>query len=219
MRAAAVTGLEAEAQIARRAGIAAEPSGGIASQTTAIAETFLRDGADALVSFGIAGALGPSLPCGMVLLPRTVIDDSGMRHVVDATWHASASRALRDAGVVFDEGDILGRTEAAASPERKAALFRATGAVAVDLESHLVAAAAERAGKPFLVLRAIADPARRALPPAAVHGLDARGKPALGPVLLSVLCRPRQIPALLRLAGDTRCALAALGSALAAHPL
>src|SRR6185437_16644110 len=110
------------------------------------------------------------------LLPCAVIDQSGMRHLVDATWHARASQALRRAGLVFDEGDILGATEPAASPEGKAALFRATGAVAVDLESHLVAAAAERARKPFLVLRAIADPALRALPPAAVNGLDARGK-------------------------------------------
>lgn len=219
MKAAAVTGLEAEARIARRMGIAAEPSGGVASQTTAIAENLLRDGAEALVSFGIAGALAPSLPCGMILLPRAVIDERGARHAVDAAWHAGAAQALRDASVVFDEGDILGAAGPAASPARKAVLFRATGAVAVDLESHLVAAVAERAGKPFLALRAIADPALRALPPAAVNGLDARGKPALGPILLSVLRRPGQIPALLRLAGDTRCALAALGSALATDPL
>lgn len=219
MEAAAVTGLDAEARIARRAGIAAEPSGGVASQTTAIAENFLRNGAEALLSFGIAGALAPSLPGGTILLPRAVIDDGGTRHTVDPAWHASASQALRRAGLSFAEGDVLGATEPAVSAEVKAALLRATQAVAVDLESHLIAAAAERAGKPFLVLRAIADPASRALPPAAVNGLDARGKPALGPVLVSVLRQPGQIPALLRLAGDTRRALAALVSALAAHPL
>ena len=40
------------------------------------------------------------------------------------------------------------------------------------------------------------------------------GKPALGRVLLSVARDPRQIPALIRLASDTRRALDALGSAL-----
>ena len=104
--------------------------------------------------------------------------------------------------------------EAASSPARKAELHSVTGAVAVDLESHLVARAAARAAKPFLVLRAVSDSAAQVLPDAAVHGLAPSGKPALGRVLLSVARDPRQIPALIKLAGDTRRALDALGSAL-----
>lgn len=218
MKAAAVTGLEAEARLARRAGLFATPSGGVAARTSAIAERFLREGAAGLMSFGIAGALAPSLASGTLLLPRAVIDGTGARYAVDAAWHEEVAQALRRAGVRFDEGDILGAVDAAASPARKAELFRATQAVAVDLESGLVAATAARAGKPFLVLRAIADPAARALPPAAVNGLRADGKPALGRVLLSVARHPGQIPALLRLAGDTRRALDALTSALRVFP-
>ncbi|HEY3919933.1 MAG TPA: hypothetical protein VGL83_19230 [Stellaceae bacterium] len=218
MKPAAITGLEAEAHIARRAGLAAEPSGGVASQTLAIAEGFVRNGAEALVSVGIAGALAPSLAAGRLLLPRVVVDSTGTRYAVDATWHAGVAQALRRAGLAVEEGDILGAAEPAASTVRKAELFRMTQAVAIDLESHLVAAAAARGGKPFLVLRAVADPAMRTLPPAAINGLDARGRPAFGRVLASVLRQPGQIPALLRLAGDTRRALDALSSALAVHP-
>jgi hopanoid-associated phosphorylase len=214
MRVAAVTGLEAEARIARRAGIAARPSGGVPAQTTAIAESFVRDGAEALVSFGIAGALAPSLTPGRLLVPRAVIDDTGARYPVDPGRHAQALQALHAAGLAVEEGDLLGAAAAAASPARKAELYQATRAVAVDLESHLVARAAARAGKPFLVLRAIADTAAQALPPAAVNGLAPSGKPALGRVLLSIARDPRQVPALMRLAGDTRRALDALGSAL-----
>ncbi|HVA12876.1 MAG TPA: hypothetical protein VNF99_06485 [Stellaceae bacterium] len=218
MKWAAITGLEAEARIARRAGLPAKASGGVPAQTLAIAEAFLRAGAEALVSFGIAGALAPLLAPGRLLLPHAVIDDSGKLYPADVSWRADAMQALQRAGLMAEEGDVFGAATAAASPARKAELFHAKNAVAIDLESHIVGQAAARSGKPFLVLRAIADTAAQALPEAAVNGLDRRGRPALGRVLLSVARRPGQIPALLRLAGDTRRALAALDSALAAHP-
>ena len=105
MKAAAVTGLEAEARVARRAGIVARPSGGIAAQTTAIAEKLLSDGAEGLISFGIAGALRPSLVPGCVLLPRAVIDETGARYAVDAAWRMQITLALRGAGLRIEEGD------------------------------------------------------------------------------------------------------------------
>ena len=214
MKLAAVTGLAAEAKVARRGGLIAQPSGGVATQTTAIAESLLRDGAEALISFGIAGALAPSLAPGDLLVPRAVIDDRGARFAVDDTWRTQIVDALRGAGLPVERRDLLGTSEVAASPARKAEFHRVTGAVAVDLESHLVAAVAARAGKPFLVLRAVSDSAVQVLPDAAVHGLAPSGKLALGRVLLSVARDPRQIPALIRLASDTRHALDALGSAL-----
>ena len=145
-----------------------------------------------------------------------MVDEEGRRYLADAAQHAQALAKLREAGIAVEEGGLLGAVEAAASPARKAELFHASHAVAVDLESHVVAQVAARAGKPFLVLRAVADRASQALPPAAVTGLAPNGKPALGRVLLSVARDPRQIPALIRLAGDTQRALDALGWALRA---
>jgi adenosylhomocysteine nucleosidase len=219
MKVGAVTGLAAEAKLARRAGLIARPSGGIPAQTTAIAESLLREGAEALISFGIAGALAPALARGSLLLPRAVVDETGSRYAIDGEWRVQVSEALRRAGLRIDEGDLLGARDPAASPARKAELHRVSGTVAIDLESHLVAQVAARAGKPFLVLRAIADSAAQTLPDAAVHGLAPNGKPALGRVLLSIARDPRQIPALISLAGDTRRALDALGSALRAVAL
>jgi hopanoid-associated phosphorylase len=218
MKLAAVTGLEAEARVARRAGLAAAPSGGVASRTLALAQSFLRDGAEAIVSFGIAGALAPELSTGTLLLPRAVIDDHGARYPIDVALRMRAESVLGAAGFTIDARDLLGADRAAASAADKAALFTGTGAVAIDLESHLVARAAREAGRPFLVLRAIADPASRDLPEAAVNGLKDDGTPALGRVLFSLLRRPGQIPALLQLAGDTRRALLALSSALDKKP-
>ncbi|HLI21175.1 MAG TPA: hypothetical protein VKV32_08660 [Stellaceae bacterium] len=214
MTVGAITGLEAEARIARRAGLAAKASGGVPSQTRAIAEALLHDGDEALLSFGIAGALASRLAPGALLLPQAVVTEDGTRYPVDAGRHAAALRALRAAGVAVEEGDLLGATAAASSPARKAELARVTRAIAVDLESHVVAQVAAGAGKPFLVLRAVADSASRALPAAAVNGLAPNGKPALGRVLASLARDPRQISALIHLAADTRRALDALRSAL-----
>jgi adenosylhomocysteine nucleosidase len=219
MTVAAITGLAAEARIAQRFGLDAVATGGIEAQILAAADRLIAQGAEALLSFGIAGALAPDLVPGSLLLPRAVIAEDGSRLAVDAARRARAAAVLTASGLRAASGDVLGAHEAAESPARKDALHAATGAIAIDLESHLVARAASRAGTPFLVLRAIADPASRALPEAALIGLDADGKPALGRVLMSVMRSPRQIPALLRLAGDTRSALLALGSALAARPL
>jgi adenosylhomocysteine nucleosidase len=210
MAAAAVTGLAAEARIARRAGLAAAASGGRAARTRAVIAQLIADGATALVSFGICGGLDPALPPGCLLLPAAVRDEAGQRWVVDRPWHARIAATLAARGIAARQGDLLGADAIAASPERKAALRRESGAIAADLESHHVARAAAESGLPFLVLRAIADPAERALPPAALIELGASGRPALAAVLLSLARHPAQLPALLRVASDTRQALRAL---------
>jgi adenosylhomocysteine nucleosidase len=215
---AAITGLAAEARIARRVGWRAAAAGGDAERTRQAVAQLIAEGASALVSFGICGGLDPALGSGALILPQAVAREDGRHHRVDAALRGALASALARAGIAAAGGDILGAARAADTPSRKAALHRQSRAIAVDLESHLVAEAAAAAGLPFAVLRAVADPAERALPPAALIGLDAAGRPALGRVLLSLAGRPGQLPALLQVARDTRRALAALrraGAALA----
>jgi len=69
----------------------------------------------------------------------------------------------------------------AAAATAKAALHARSGAVAVDLEARSVAGAASRAGLPFLVIRAIADPAEHDLPPAASARLKPDGRRICAP--------------------------------------
>jgi adenosylhomocysteine nucleosidase len=210
VRVAAVTGLAAEARIARRAGLAAAASGGDAARTRAVIARLIAEGATALVSFGICGGLDPALRPGCLLLLDAVRDAAGTRWAADRAWHARIAAALAARGIAVRHGDMLGADAIVASPERKAVLRRESGAVAADLESHHVARAAAESGLPFLVLRAVADPAERALPPAALIELDASGRPALAAVLLSLARQPAQLPSLLRVASDTRRALRAL---------
>lgn len=213
MRIAAVTGLAAEARILRRRGLAVLATAGDPARTAEAAARLLRDGADALLSFGIAGALDPALAPGAVLLPRRVRGAAGEIFAADPAWHDAMRRSLAALGMAPHEGDLLGLAAVAITQHDKAALRARSAAVAVDLESHVAAAAAQRAGRPFLVLRAIADPAAFTLPPAAAVGLDETGRAALLPVLSSLLRQPAQLGALLRLARHTRAALNSLARA------
>jgi adenosylhomocysteine nucleosidase len=212
---AAVTGLAAEAKILRRRGVAVLATAGDPARGAACAARLLDDGADGLVSFGVAGGLDPALAPGALLLPRRVLAEGGQVFATDPAWHDRVVRALALLGLAADEGDLLGLAAIAVTSTEKAKLRQQSGAVAIDLESHIVAAAAARASRPFLVLRAVCDPADFALPPAASVGLDAAGGAAPGPVILSLLRRPDQLGALLRLARHTRTALKSLGRAAA----
>jgi adenosylhomocysteine nucleosidase len=212
----AVTGLRVEAEIARKAGLSVICAGGVpARSTAALAQAMAVAAPRGLVSFGIAGGLAPGLAPGAVVLAGAVVAADGTRHSVDAAWRARAQERL---GVLA--GDIFGGAAIVAAASEKAALHVRTGAVAVDLESAIVAEAASRAGLPFIVIRAIADPAERDLPPAASIRLKPDGRPDLRAILHAVLIEPGQIAALIRLARDTRRALRALSRAVvAAGPL
>jgi adenosylhomocysteine nucleosidase len=189
-----VVGMAAEARIARRSGYQVATLSG--------ASALLTEGADGLISFGIAGGLAPGLPPGTVVVATEVIAEDGRQYPALETATGLMQGAVR--------APIAGAAAIVARAEAKQTLYRRTGAVAVDLESADVARLCADAGVPLAVIRAIADPAERDLPPAALIGLGPDGKVDLGAVLGSVLRQPRQIPALLAVALDTRRALAAL---------
>lgn len=210
------TGLAAEAKVARAAGFPAIVGAGDHERTAALVDTAI-EGAKCVVSFGVAGALAPGLRAGDVILSGDVIGDDGrwrpgeefQQRILDLAWQIGAFA-----------GPVLGSRTILATEDAKRAAWRETGALAVDMESAVVACAADAAGIPFLVLRAIADPAVRELPSAALIPLAENGTPALARVLAEVMRRPRQIPTLLGLAREMRQALAALAApARALHGL
>jgi adenosylhomocysteine nucleosidase len=207
----AVTGLRAEARVARRAGFSTVCAGGVPARTAAALSEAIGGGATGLVSFGMCGGLAPALAPGTLVCARTVIAPDGTRHPVDEVW-----RARLPGWAEAVDGDVFGSDAIVGTTAEKAALHARTGAIAVDLESAVVAAAAARAKLPFIVLRAIADPAERDLPSAAYITLTPDGAPDIGRILASVLREPTQITGLIRLARDARLALRALTRAVAA---
>lgn len=202
----AATGLRAEARIAERSpGVKAVIGGGDEARLAALLERALDDGARGLISFGIAGALQPELTPGTCIVGTTVLHDAQSFKADDA-WAARLLAMFPDARREM----VVGSSKAVADVNGKAALYRATGAVAVDMESHVVARVAAAYGLPFAVLRVIADSAKQHLPPAAVNGMKPDGTPDLAAVLKSLASQPSQLPDLIRTAFATRRAMAEL---------
>jgi len=216
MSLAVITGLAAEARIARAPGVVTLVGAGRADRLAADLETAIAGGARRLLSFGVAGALTPHLEPGDLVVGRALIDGA-RRTPCDAGWSAAMKERLNQAAPSLRTffADVASADAPVADPAAKVALHAATGAAAVDMESALVARAAERHGLPFAILRAIADPAHRALPPAALAAMRADGGVDLAAVLGALGRGPRQLTALVRLALDSRRAFGALARARA----
>jgi adenosylhomocysteine nucleosidase len=194
-----VTGLTAEARMARPLGVA-QAGGGTSEGAAQAARALIAEGATALISFGVAGGLNPALPPGTLIVPLNVSTDAA----IYATDPGLTARLGGPAHSLHATADI------AVTQADKAALYKTSGADAVDMESGAVAEVAAAHGIKFAALRAICDPATRDLPPAALIALNAAGAISALSVAISVLRRPGQIPALLRLARDAAAARAAL---------
>ncbi len=175
--------------------------GGTSDCAQRVALRLAESGATALLSFGLAGGLDPALRPGDVLVPHTVLTRE-RRLPTDPTL-----RRLLGGGTAHV---MLGAQRIVADPTEKQALWQATGCAAVDLESAAVAEVATDKNLPFAVLRAICDPANRALPPAALVAVGAGGAVALGHVLASLARQPGQLGAILALARDAARARRAL---------
>jgi adenosylhomocysteine nucleosidase len=120
-----------------------------------------------------------------------------------------ARRLLQALGCAV-HADVAGVDAPVVDPVAKRQLRDTTSSIAVDMESHIAAAAAEAHGLSFAACRVIIDPAHRALPPAALVNLRPDGTPDIAAVLRSVIRQPYQLPALLRVAADARAAQLAL---------
>jgi hopanoid-associated phosphorylase len=202
----AATGLRAEARIAERSsGVKAVAGGGDEARLAALLERALLEGARGLISFGIAGALQPELTPGTCIIGTAVSNDA-QKFNVDGAWAGRLLAALPDAR----QGMVVGSSKAVADVNKKAGLYQATGAVAVDMESHVVGRIAAAHRLPFAVLRVIADSAGQQLPPAAVNGMKPDGTPDLAAVLRSIASQPSQLPDLIRTAFAARRAMAEL---------
>jgi len=201
-----VTGLTAEARLVSGNAYQAYVGGGLPEGAAEAAEAALRAGAKALISFGLAGGLDPSLKPGAILRPGKVLW-RGMSFTTDPELVA----ALGGATCV----SMLAAESAIASAWEKKSRYATTGAAAVDLESGAVGEQAARAGVPFAVLRAVCDTALESLPPAALMALDQVGKIGILRVAHSVVRQPRQLPALLALAAHAGAARQALAREIA----
>jgi hopanoid-associated phosphorylase len=191
----AVTSLAREAFVARGSGVSVVCSQG--DRLGAALHAALHPGVAGIISFGISGGLHPELVAGNWVVASAVrYRDRAI--ATDSKWQHELCKLLP--GAVLAE--IAGSDTIVPTPAEKSHLHRTTGAVAVDMESHIAAEVAVAHGIPFAACRVVIDAAHRALPPAAGPALDSNGKVNVLAVMQSVLRTPSQLPDLARAAFD-----------------
>jgi hypothetical protein len=108
------------------------------------------------------------------------------------------------------KGGFFGSDAIIENPKAKVGLHSLTGALVVDMESHVAARFAAHRNLPLAGLRVISDDANHGLPPAALVAMKPDGGIALGRVLGALLKKPQQLPALVRTARASNKAFAEL---------
>jgi len=200
------TGLRAEARIvAGSPRVRAIAGGGASDEFEEQLWRAIAEGGEALISFGLAAGLAPHMVAGTCIIGREVVH-GGICYSANLMWASRLKTAIARA----EMARIAGVDRPLSDVSEKRALHAETGAVAADMESHIVGRIAAESGLPFAILRVIADPAERQLPPAALVGMRRDGAIDFRAVLGSLVANPSQLPALMQLTVDTGRARATL---------
>jgi adenosylhomocysteine nucleosidase len=195
----AVTGLSWEARIA---GDIAIISDGLRTPAEVRAAVGMCEG---IISFGVCGGLAPDLLRGQWVIGSSVVFEDEC-YDTDKGWSERLIAAFSGAKYAR----IAGVDSPIAEPVERARFRARTGAVASDMESHIVARIASAHKLPFTTCRLVLNPAHRRLPPAALLNLR-RGWPDLIAIFQSIMRQPHQVADLFRLMMDASHALLALG--------
>jgi hopanoid-associated phosphorylase len=158
-----------------------------------------------IISFGVAGGLAPQLRPGTCVIGSAILSGSN-RIPTNKMWSQQLLQTFPEAV----SGMLLGVSAPICDPGDKRALHVNTGAIAVDMESHVVATVGAAHGLPVVAMRVITDPAERALPASAVAAMRPNGTTNIVAMIRSVLMRPREIPTLFQTALDALAARATL---------
>ena len=199
-----IAGLAFEARIAAGTGLRVICSGNGKDLAAKISRTITHD-CRGLISFGVSGGLAPELEPGTCVIGSSIISSTGT-HATDHLW----SKRLVDTLPNTVYGPLMGVPEPVADPSTKRALYIKTGAVAVDMESHIVAGVAAARGLPMVAIRVVTDPAKRAIPRTAIAAMRHDGTVDVMAMMRSLIKTPGDLTGLLRVALDARAARSTL---------
>lgn len=183
--------------------------------TTALSRLIAELRPACVVATGICGALVPGPRTGHLVLAEAVRRE-GETTPREATARllAPAASALSESAVPVHRGLMVSGHRVVCSAGEKGRLAAETGGVAVDMESGWVAEEADRAGVPWLAVRAVMDEVDR--PPAMDYGQFVRTDGRVGTlgIVLHALVRPWLWSALSEDGARTKEATASLSRAL-----
>jgi adenosylhomocysteine nucleosidase len=205
-----VTGLAKEMRLAEGPGLVAIASGGDTGRLRQSLSERSAPGCRAVLSFGIAGGLDPGLTAGDVVIATGIVAGK-KRWPAHPALSDQFAATLLAGGIRSRRADIAGVDAPLLTAKDKSAMRLATGAAAVDMESHVACEFAARHGLVFAAIRIICDPATRTMPAMVANALKPNGDVDHLAVLADLLKKPMQIAALPRLANEARTSFRALG--------
>jgi adenosylhomocysteine nucleosidase len=191
-----------EGPLIKHSGVGAKPA-----RLSALA--LLDEGATALLSWGSAGGLRAAISPGSLILPKTIFSSDQATFTVDTTWHERLHTMLKGHIGLFTQ-PLIESPSILRKPSEKAALFRQSGAIAVDMESAAIAQTAMEACVPFMAIRVVVDPPHMTVPACALAAVDESGTFRALRLLKSLIRRPKDLIPLARLGRNFRSAQATL---------
>ena len=141
---------------------------------------------DAAILAGYAGGLQPGLAPGTLVVADPLLDAGD--HIVPTPLAEALAETARGAGLACVRGALVTLGRVFEAPSEKAWIHAAHGAIAVDMESAVLAAVLSERGVPAAAARVVLDAAEEAVPASAG----------------AVLRRPGLLVAGLRIAGRLR---------------
>ncbi len=162
-----------------------------------------------VISWGVCGGLDPRLRPGDLILGAEVVSAQG-RIATDEAVTSSLAQRLIDAGARVAVERVAGVSSPVLTARAKAELRLVTGAAAVDMESLTAGRFALERRTPFAILRAVADPADRDLPPLVFQAVGSDGRIKTAAVVGELIRSPGQFNGLVAAARDSRAAFGAL---------
>jgi adenosylhomocysteine nucleosidase len=202
-----VCGLKREAAILAGPGRAALCGDGPALRAKLAEVAALRP--SLVISWGVCGGLDPGLRPGDLILGAEVVSDGRVIRT-DEAFTSSLARGLAGAATRVVVQPMAGAAGPVLTAAAKSELHGTTGAAGVDVESLAAGVFALERRIPFAILRAVADPAERDLPPLALKAVGSDGRIDATAVIGGLIRSPGQFPALAAAALDSRAAFRAL---------
>jgi nucleoside phosphorylase len=167
------------------------------------ARSLISEGVNALASIGFSGGLDPVLKTGHIVVAIDLLQFDAEN--LTGPWHASAAGVAlaRDSliaeGLTVHCGTTLTTSRPILTCDHKESLLRQTRALAVDMESAVVARTAQQENIPFFCLRVICDPAQSTVPRELSMCLNNSGGIQLALLVRNLARRPSMVFDLLRL--------------------
>jgi hopanoid-associated phosphorylase len=197
----------------REAAILAGPGRCVLCGSTSVLRARLAEAASLkpslVVSWGLCGGLDPQLRPGDLILGTEVISNEDAIRTDEGVTSSLAQRLAGALARVFFE-----RLAASDAPvltvAAKSELRRATRAAGVDMESMIAGRYALERRIPFAIVRAVADPAGRDLPPLVLKAVDSDGGIDALAVIRELIRAPSQFMSLHAAARDSGAAFQAL---------